>query len=56
MEAYLYSAIEQEAYLNQLDNNYLKNRKPYTVFNYIKNKIDFRLDSNNIGQIIINNE
>ncbi len=40
---YLYRAIEQEAYRNQHDMDYLKNRKWFSLFKYItdKRKITF---------------
>ena len=40
-ESYLYFSLEQEAYRNQHDPNYLKNRKPFSVFYYIYNKRKF---------------
>jgi hypothetical protein len=51
-DRYLYSACEQESYLNQQDFSYLAHRKPYAIFKYIFNKKDFYLDPNKPGEII----
>ncbi len=40
-ENYLYFSLEQEAYRNQHDSNYLKNRKPFSVFYYLMHKKKF---------------
>lgn len=40
-EAYLYFSLEQEAYRNQNDPNYLKNRKLFTVLRYVMDKKKF---------------
>jgi hypothetical protein len=37
-ECYLYRAVEQEAYRNQHDMNYLKNRKWFSLFKYVTDK------------------
>ena len=47
-EAYHYSSLEQEAYLNQNNQEYLKNRKRFNVFNYIKHKKNFSMDKNGL--------
>jgi len=39
--AYLWRSSEQEAYLNQNDSNYLKNRKPFAQFTYLFHKKKF---------------
>jgi hypothetical protein len=38
---YLYFSLEQEAYRNQHNPDYLKNRKPYAVFYYVLHKKTF---------------
>lgn len=40
-QAYLWSSVEQEAFLNQNNLDYLKNRKPFTQLWYLKNKRKF---------------
>ncbi len=35
---YLYRAVEQEAYRNQENLNYLKNRQIFSLFNYLRDK------------------
>jgi hypothetical protein len=35
---YLYRAVEQEAYRNQHDMDYLKNRKLFSLFRYVRDK------------------
>lgn len=47
-EAYHYSAIEQEAYLNHNNPDYLKKRKLFSVFNYIRNKKKFSISESGI--------
>ncbi|MCX6747461.1 MAG: hypothetical protein NTW98_00735 [Candidatus Nomurabacteria bacterium] len=47
-EAYHYSSLEQEAYLNHNNPNYLQTRKLFSVFNYFKNKKKFSMDRNGI--------
>ncbi len=37
-ERYLYLALEQEAYRNQHDQEYLKNRPRYAMFKYLRDK------------------
>lgn len=39
--SYLYNCLEQEAYLNHNNPNYLKDRKMFSVFKYLFNKKDF---------------
>ncbi len=39
-ERYLYRAAEQEAYCNQENLQYLKQRKFFSVFKYVRNKTD----------------
>lgn len=43
-EAYMYSALEQEAYLNQNNSEYLKHRKLFSVFKYVIHKKKFTVD------------
>ncbi|MBP6866448.1 MAG: hypothetical protein KBC12_02825 [Candidatus Pacebacteria bacterium] len=52
-EAYHYSALEQEAYLHHNDPEYLKHRKLFSVFKYIRNKKKFSMDKD--GIVIIQN-
>ena len=40
-EAYLWCSHEQEAYRNQNDPDYLKNRKPFSQFKYLFHKKKF---------------
>ncbi len=40
-ETYLYFSLEQESYRNQNDSDYLKNRKPFSVFYYLLHKKKF---------------
>jgi hypothetical protein len=42
-EAYLWGSGEQEAYLNQHNENYLKTRKLWAQFSYLKHKKSFTL-------------
>lgn len=42
-DAYLWSSGEQEAYLNMYNKDYLKTRKPWAQFHYIKHKKSFTL-------------
>ncbi|MES2225642.1 MAG: hypothetical protein V4480_02420 [Patescibacteria group bacterium] len=51
MERYLYAAAEQEAYRNQHDPEYLKNRKPWSVFWYVRNKREFTFGEK-LGDIV----
>ncbi len=50
-EAYHYSALEQEAYLNHNNLEYLKNRKIFSLFKYIKNKKNFTMDKDGVVTI-----
>lgn len=43
MQAYLRESTEQEAYLNQTNSDYIKNRKPYAFLRYMNEKIEFEL-------------
>ena len=43
MEAYKYECIEQEAYLNQSNSNYLKERPLFRTYRNIRGKVDFRI-------------
>ncbi len=38
-QAYYYTALEQEAHRNAMNENYLKERKPYAMLRYIKDKM-----------------
>lgn len=40
-QSYLWCSIEQEAYRNQNDSDYLKNRKMFAQFKYLRNKKKF---------------
>jgi len=42
-DSYLWISGEQEAYLNMYDQNYLKNRKMWAQFHYLKYKKNFTL-------------
>lgn len=46
IEAYRYECVEQEAYLNQNNLNYLKSRRPFAIWKYIRNKTKFHTDKN----------
>lgn len=54
-ESYLFTSIEQEAYLNQNNSNYLKERHLFSIFKYIFNKKDFKY-IRDTGEVIINEE
>jgi hypothetical protein len=43
MQSYLYTAAEQEAYLNMHDRNYLNERKSWALLKFIKHKRDFEV-------------
>lgn len=45
LQAYFYSAVEQEAYLNQTDENYLKNRNAFRILHHIFFKKEFHLEN-----------
>lgn len=45
IQAYRYEAMEQEAYLNQENLNYLKERKLFSTWKYFKQKKLFHTDS-----------
>lgn len=45
MQAYLFQATEQEAYLNQDNNNYLKERELYWFWKYMRYKTKFHLEN-----------
>ena len=50
-EAYRWRASEQEAYRNQNNLNYLKDRKIWTTFNYLKDKKEFNFGKP--GEVIL---
>lgn len=52
LEAYKYSAIEQEAYLNHNNPEYLNNRKMFSVLKYIRSKKRFVIDREGLVKII----
>lgn len=54
LEAYRNESIEQEAYLNQHNFNYLNQRPSFNTIRYMKNKTDFYTDSD--YRVIIGNE
>lgn len=43
MQSYLYTAAEQEAYLNMNNHGYLQDRKPWTLLKFVTNKRDFEI-------------
>ena len=51
-DTYHYCALEQEAYLNHNNPNYLKNRKLFSIFKYLKNKKRFTVDKDGVVTII----
>jgi len=55
-EYYLYRTIEQEAYRNQHGMDYIKNRKVFSVFRYIRDKqkltfVDGRAPEVTVGDV-----
>lgn len=46
-QAYYFTAMEQEAHRNAIDEKYLSTRKPYSVLKYIFNKKKLYRDINN---------
>lgn len=50
---YLYRAVEQEAYRNQHDMDYLKNRKWFSVFKYITDKRQLTFIEGKAPEVII---
>lgn len=50
-EAYKWRSSEQEAYINQQNQDYLKERKLWSIFHYTRNKKNFSFG--NPGEIII---
>ncbi|MCB9790593.1 hypothetical protein H6764_01075 [Candidatus Nomurabacteria bacterium] len=44
IKAYMYQCVEQEAYLNQHDFEYLKNKRPLEIMKYIRTKRNFHTD------------
>ncbi len=52
-DGYLAFSLEQEAYLNHHDENYLKTRKPYSFIKYIFKKTKFSFVTNEKGEVII---
>ena len=53
-DAYKFTSLEQEAYLNHNNPNYLKERKMFAVFKYVFNKKDFTYNKDT-GEVIIEN-
>lgn len=53
-EAYHYMSIEQEAYLNHHNPDYLKNRRPFSFFKYIKNKKKFSINEDGTVTVLSN--
>lgn len=51
LEAYKMSSLEQEAYLNQNDPEYLQHRAPYRLFWYLTHKKRFDLVPDRPGEI-----
>jgi len=50
---YLYRAVEQEAYRNQHNMEYLKNRKWFTLFKYIRDKREITFVKDRAPEVII---
>jgi hypothetical protein len=50
-ETYLYSAFEQEAFLNQNNPNYLRERKWFSLFHYIRHKK--KIDPRPTGEVLM---
>ncbi|CAN5683249.1 hypothetical protein BH11PAT2_BH11PAT2_03780 [soil metagenome] len=50
-ERYLYAASEQEAYRNQNNPDYLKHRRLWSIFTYVRDKRDFEFGKE-LGQIV----
>ena len=50
---YLYRAVEQEAYRNQHNTNYLKNRKWFSLFKYVTNKRHLTFVEGKAPEVII---
>lgn len=44
LEAYKYESIEQEAYLNQHELDYIRKRRPLDILKYVRNKKKFHTD------------
>lgn len=53
LDSYKLCCFEQEAYLNQDNPDYLKNRKLFSFVKYIKNKTHFEFDLSEPAKIII---
>ena len=51
LEAYKWCSMEQEAYRNQNDPDYLKNRPTFRLFYYMKNKKSFALYPDKPGEV-----
>lgn len=45
-QSYYFTAMEQEAHINAINETYLTTRKPYSVFKYVFNKKRLYRDSN----------
>lgn len=52
-DGYLAFSLEQEAYLNHHDEQYLKNRRPYSFVKYIFNKTKFSFVRSERGEVVI---
>lgn len=50
---YLYRAVEQEAYRNQHDMDYLKNRKWFSIFKYVTDKRQLTFVEDRAPEVII---
>ena len=50
---YLYRAVEQEAYRNQHNMEYLKNRKLFSVFKYVSNKRKLSFVEDKAPEVVI---
>jgi hypothetical protein len=50
---YLYRAVEQEAYRNQHDMDYLNNRKWFSVFKYVTDKRQLTFIEGRAPEVII---
>ncbi len=53
LDSYKLCSFEQEAYLNQDDPHYLKNRRLFSFVKYIRNKTHFEFDLSEPAKITI---
>lgn len=53
LDSYKLCCFEQEAYLNQDNDNYLKDRKLFSFIKYIRNKTNFEFDASEPAKIFI---